>query len=140
MFLADTNVISEPRHKHPNARVLTWLATHEAEIFVSAVTIAELQSGIGLLEKGRKKASLQAWFDTLLQISEGTVLPFDGAVAVTWGLMNADLVRQGKPLPISDSFLAATALHYNLTVATRNERDFLAAGVKTVNPWTSEAD
>lgn len=137
MFLADTNVISEPRRKRPDPRVLDWLTAHESEIFLSAITIAELQSGIGLLENGRKKVALQAWFDTLLHLSQGTVLAFDGPVAVRWGLMHADLVRQGKPLPISDSFLAATALHYNLTIATRNEKDFLAAGVKTVNPWMS---
>ncbi len=135
MFLADTNVVSEPRQARPDARVLDWLAAHEPEIFLSAITIAELQSGIALLEPGRKKAALQAWFDTLLHLSQGAVLAFDGPVAVRWGVMNAELIRRGKRLPISDSFLAATALHHNLTVATRNEKDFRAAGVKTVNPW-----
>ncbi len=51
------------------------------------------------------------------------------------GIMNAELTRLGKRFPISDSFLAATALHHNLAVAARNEKDFLAASVKTVNPW-----
>jgi predicted nucleic acid-binding protein len=137
MFLTDTNVVSEPRQKRPDPRVLDWLTAHEAEIFISAVTIAELQSGIAMLAPGRRRTALQAWFDTLLHLSQGTVLAFDGPVAVRWGIMNADLIRQGKRLPISDSFLAAMALHHNLSVATRNEQDFLAAGVQTVNPWTA---
>ncbi len=138
MFLADTNVISEPRQKHPDRRVLEWLTAHEADIFISAITIAELQSGVSMLEDGGRKRALQEWLDTLLQSYRGSLLNFDAAVAVRWGHMNADMIRRGKRSPVGDSFLAATALHHNLMVATRNEKDFVGTGVRTVNPWTVE--
>ncbi|MBU6402284.1 MAG: type II toxin-antitoxin system VapC family toxin [Verrucomicrobia bacterium] len=135
MFLADTNLISEARQACPQPQVLDWLSKHETDLFISAVTIAEIQSGISRLEDGPKQAKLQKWFDTLRELYRGAILAFDEPVAITWGKMNASLVRKGRRLPAADSFLAATALHHDLTVATRNERDFADAGVTTVNPW-----
>lgn len=137
MFLADTNLLSEPRQARPDPRVLAWLSANEEELFISAITIAEIQSGISLLDDGRKKRALQQWLDDLRTNFRAVLLAFDDSVAIRWGQMNADLTRQGRRIPISDSFLAATALHYDLTIATRNEKDFLAAGVKTANPWTA---
>ena len=138
MFLADTNLISEARQRRPQTQVLDWLTEHEADLFISAVTVAELQSGISLLEDGRKKQALQEWFDTLRNLYRGAILAFDEPVAITWGKMNANLTRKGRRLPASDSFLAATALHHHLTIATRNEKDFVGAGVKTVNSWMAK--
>lgn len=137
MFLADTNLISEPRQRQPSRRVLDWMTLHEGELFISTVTIAELQSGISSLDDGLKRRALEEWFESLRRLYRGALLPFDEPVAVRWGQMNADLIRKGRRIPARDSLLAATALHHNLTVATRNEKDFAATGVKTFNPWTA---
>jgi predicted nucleic acid-binding protein len=137
MFLADTNLLFEPRQARPDPHVLAWLSAHESELFISAITIAEIQSGISLLDDGRKKRALQQWLDDLRLNFRAAVLAFDDSVAIRWGQMNAELIRQGRRIPIGDSLLAATALHHHLTVATRNEKDFIAAGVKTINPWTA---
>jgi toxin FitB len=138
MYLADTNLISEPRQKRPDPRALRWLTAHESELFISAVTIAELQSGISLLNAGRRRQALQGWFDTLRSRYRGAILPFDELVAVRWGQMNAKLTRKGRRLPARDSFLAATAVHHNLIIATRNEKDFAETEVKTINPWIAQ--
>ena len=135
MFLADTNLLSELRQKFPDARVVEWLAAHEEELFISAISLAEIQSGISLLAGGKKKAALQQWFDILREKHHGAILDFNEAVALRWGNLEADLLRRGKKMPLEDSYIAATALVYDLAVATRNEPDFAEAGVRIVNPW-----
>ncbi len=135
MFLADTNLLSEPRQKNPDAGVLKWLSDQEEELFISAISLAEIQSGISRLADGRKKSALQEWFDALRENHRGSILDFNEAVALRWGELDAELERKGRKMPIEDSYLAATALQYDLTVATRNERDFSEAPVKIVNPW-----
>ena len=135
MFLADTNIFSEMTKPRPEQRVMDWLHAQQSELLISAVTIAELQSGISQLAEGRKKRWLQQWLDQLRQDYRAAILSFDEAVAVAWGRLDAELKRKGRKLPARDSFLAATALHHDLTIATRNEKDFAAAKVNTVNPW-----
>ena len=135
MFLADTNLLSEPRQKNPDVRVLKWLSDHEEELLISAISLAEIQSGISLLADGRKKSALREWYDVLRENHRGSILDFNEAVALRWGDLDAELERKGKKMPMEDSYLAATALHYDLTVATRNERDFREATVKVLNPW-----
>ena len=137
MFLADTNIFSEMTKPRPDARVVDWLHAWQSELLISAVTIAELQSGISQLAEGRKKRRLQEWLDDLRRNYRDVILSFDEAVAVEWGRLDADLRSKGRKMPARDSFLAATARHHDLTIATRNEKDFVAAGVKTLNPWQS---
>jgi predicted nucleic acid-binding protein len=135
MFLADTNLLSEPRQKTPNASVLEWLKIHEAELFISAISIAEIQFGIAQLPDGAKRRALQNWFETLREQFRDSILDFDEAVAIRWGNLNAELERKGRIIPLEDSYLAATALEHNLCIATRNEKDFNGIGVQSVNPW-----
>lgn len=96
MYLADTNLLSEPRQARPNANVLAWLSAHESEIFISAITIAELQSGISLLAVGRKRQALQHRLDELRGNFRASLLAFDDSVAVRWGHMTAGLARREK--------------------------------------------
>jgi len=135
MFLVDTNVFSELPKPKPEASVIEWLNDPQNKIFLSAVTIAELQSGVLQMPEGRKKQFYQNWLDDFFIHFGDFVLDFNKAVAITWGHLEAELKRKGRPIPVRDSFLAATALHYGLTIATRNEKDFLATGVKIFNPW-----
>ena len=139
MFLADTNIFSEMTKPRPDSGVADWLHARQSELLISAVTIAELQSGISQLADGRKKRQLQRWLDDLRRDYHDVILSFDEAVAVEWGRLDADLKHKGRKLPTHDSFLAATALCHDLAVATRNEKDFVVAGVKTVNPWQSKS-
>ena len=67
----------------------------------------------------------------------GRILPVDIAVADRWGLLAAQTKAKGKPLSIIDGLLAATSLHYNLTLVTRNTKDVIATGVATLDPWDS---
>src|ERR1019366_7399530 len=85
MFLADTDLISEPRQKKPNPQVLQWLRTHDHELFLSAITIVEIKKGIELYPASRKKIELSAWLDGLLEDFEGCVFLFTEAEALAWG-------------------------------------------------------
>lgn len=137
MFLADTNIFSECAKLRPEPRVTNWIEANQETIFLSTVTLAEIQAGIMILEEGKKKDSLRLWFDVLRQDYRDSILPFDEAVALRWGELDAELERKGRKVPIEDSSLAATALQHHLTLVTRNEKDFSGTAVKIFNPWKS---
>lgn len=133
MFLVDANVLSELTKPAPNSRVVEWLTCHEGDVVVNAVVLGELSVGILGYPAGRKRASLERWFESVVQTIE--CLAWDAGVSLTWARMVSKLKRKGLTLPLLDSMIAATALHHELTVVTRNTRDFQRAGVKVVNPF-----
>ncbi|RXH36902.1 MULTISPECIES: type II toxin-antitoxin system VapC family toxin [Bradyrhizobium] len=136
-LLLDTNVLSEVRRPTPSPRVLAWLDTiDEDRAFISVASIAELRRGIALLEDGRRRTALAAWLahDLPTRFAE-RVLPIDQAVAERWGDLMAQSRRSGVALSVMDGFFAATALVNNLTLVTRNVKDFAAFGVPLLNPW-----
>ena len=135
MFLADTDLISEPRQKKPNPRVLAWLRAHDHELFLSAITVGEIKKGIELYPDSRKKKDLSLWLGQLLEDFSGCVLPFTEAESLTWGILYAKAQKAGRKPPGLDSLNAAIALHHGLTLVTRNEADYAIAGVKIINPW-----
>ncbi len=137
-FLLDTNCISEDIKPKPNARVAAWLRDTDFSLFyLSVLTLGEIRKGIEGLPDGRRKTHLQIWLETGLRSQFGSrLLPIDGAVAERWGLLEANARSHRRNLPIIDGLLAATALEHNLTVATRNTKDFEAANVPVFNPWT----
>jgi predicted nucleic acid-binding protein len=135
MFLVDANVFSELTKPRPEQKVLDWMADNEEHLFLSVITIAELQAGISRLADGRRKTFLQEWLDTLRGQFHESILAFDEMAAVTWGHLEADLIRKGNKIPARDSFLAAAARQHKLTIVTRNEKDFAKAGLKVLNPW-----
>lgn len=137
-FLLDTNCISEDIKPRPNPRVVSWLRETDFSIlYLSVLTLGEIRKGIEGLPAGRRKLHLQIWLDTGLRSQFGDrLLPIDGAVAERWGLLEAQAKSNRRPLPIIDGLLAATAIEHNLTVATRNTKDFEAAHVPVFNPWT----
>ena len=132
-YLVDANVLSEPTKPTPERRVIDWLRDNEAELVVNAIVLGEIEYGILLLPRGRKKAQLQLWF------AEGVrrvkTIDFDRQCASAWATLLARLKREGLRMPTKDSLVAATALAHGLTVATRNVADFSNAGVPLTNPF-----
>lgn len=134
-YLVDANVLSEPTKPLPDANVLEWLRAHEGDLAVDPIVLGEMRLGVLVLPSGQKRARLEEW---LAQVEQVVVcLPWDVAVSRRWAEMVAGLKRKGQALPLLDSMIAATALEHDLTVATRNMRDFQKAGVKVVNPFTA---
>lgn len=134
-YLVDTNVFSEKLKPRPNEKVVAWLAENESELFVSTLTIAEIRRGIERLPDGKRRDQFQQWLTNLSQTMAGSILSFNRAVAHTWGQMQGQLDNKGIKLSPFDGIIAATAIRHELTVVTRNERDFENAPVKMLNPF-----
>jgi predicted nucleic acid-binding protein len=132
-YLVDANVLSEPTKSQPKPRVLDWLSTHDAHLLVNPIILGELEYGIRLLPRGRRRNQLQQWFDRGLK--QLNCLPMDIGTARHWATLLADLKRKGQTMPVKDSLIAATAIQHHLMVATRNVADFKKSGVPTVNPF-----
>jgi hypothetical protein len=136
-LLLDTNVLSEVQRPAPSPKVLAWLDTiDEDRTFISVASIAELRRGIALLDDGRRRAALAAWLthDLPARFAE-RILPIDHAVAERWGDLMALSRRSGMALSVMGGFFAATALVNNLTLVTRNVKDFATFGIPLLNPW-----
>jgi predicted nucleic acid-binding protein len=137
-FLIDTNVLSEyNRTGGPDLGVKHWLEiTDRQSQHVSVITVAEIQKGIELLAEGKRRVQLAQWLKQDLETwFSGRILPVDRQVADRWASLVAQGTRAGRPLPAVDSLIAATALAYDLTIVTRNTRDFDGIGATTINPW-----
>jgi len=132
-YLVDANVLSEPTRPTPNGKVIDWLSANEQDLVVDPIILGELYMGILTLPRGRKRIQLEQWFEALVRTID--CLPWDQAIARRWALLVVDLKRRGEPLPLLDGMIAATALHHDLTIATRNTRDFKRTGVKVLNPF-----
>ncbi|MEO5959764.1 MAG: PIN domain-containing protein [Opitutaceae bacterium] len=132
-YLVDANVLSEATKRVPEAAAIEWLRKHEREIAVDPIILGEIQFGILLLPKGKRRQRLERWF------AEGVgrihCLPWEAATGLRWAKLLAALRAAGNAMPIKDSMIAATALAHGLTVVTRNRRDFAKAGVRMVNPF-----
>lgn len=145
-YLIDTNVLSELRRKQPDAHVVAWFAGRAAQsLFLSVLTLGEIRKGIERLGIERlgdvhvdaaRRQSLGDWLEQELPtFFLGRLLSVDAGVADRWGRLQT---HAGRPLPAIDSLLAATALHHNLTLVTRNMKDFADMGVDLINPWSFE--
>ena len=136
-FLLDTNCVSELFRVKPEPRVMQWMeATDEGTLYLSVLTLGEIRKGLAGLAPGKRRTHLETWLEVELQARfSGRILAIDAPVADRWGLLASQAKSKGTPLPIIDGLLAATALHYNLTVVTRNATDFTNAQVQVLNPW-----
>jgi predicted nucleic acid-binding protein len=132
-YLLDTHTVSEVMKPVPEASVLSWLEQHEYECLLSAVTVGEIEKGIALLPAGRKKNQLQEVFQIFMRATEERILSFDVVVAQRWAVLTGTAQRKGRTLSVLDSMIEATALHWDLTLITRNVSDFVEA--RTLNPW-----
>jgi predicted nucleic acid-binding protein len=136
-FLLDTNVLSELIKPKPDAKVVQWIdGADEAILFLSVLTLGEVRNGIARLRLGSRRGRLEAWLQVDLRGRfQDRILPIDEAVADRWGAISAAAVAQGKPVPVIDGLIAATALHYDLILVTRNGSDVAGTGVAILNPW-----
>ena len=136
-FLLDTNCISEVVRVQPDPGVLRWVETAgESLLYLSVLTLGEIRKGLAILAQGQSRTRLEAWLETELHARfSGRILPIDAAIADRWGWLAAEARLRGKPLSTIDALLAATALHHNLTIVTRNVADFTGCSVPVLNPW-----
>jgi predicted nucleic acid-binding protein len=136
LYLLDTNVISELRKARPHGAGVAWIdAVADAELFLSAMTIGELQAGIELTrEQDKAKADeIEGWLEQVA--STYNVLAMDGPTFRVW----ARLQHRQSTQVMEDAMIAATAMVHNLTVVTRNHRDFKSFPVPTLNPFLTRA-
>ncbi len=136
-FLLDTAVVSELVRKSPSAGVLKWIdGQDEASLYLSVLTIGELEKGVAGLPASARRTRLQSWVRRdLAERFGGRLLPVDARTAARWGSIAGESGKRGRPLPVIDCLIAATALVHGLTVATRNIADFERCGAACVNPW-----
>ncbi len=131
MILLDTVVVSELRKARPNAHVIAWMrGLAEADVFLSVVTIGEIERGIRKLADAEFAQPLTRWLEDLLRFYGDRVLPITPDIARRWGRLSADLGHEG-----ADLLIAATAASHRLTVATRNVRHFAPTGVNVFDPF-----
>ena len=140
MILLDTNVISELMRTEPSQIVLDWFGEHDAaDLFISAVTEAELRTGVAILHEGQRRDRLQQAIDAMIdQDFQSRVLPFDSLAAKAYAEIAAQRRAAGRPIAEADCQIAAIARATNTPVATRNVKDFDGCGIRLINPWNDQ--
>ena len=136
-YLLDTCVLSEFTHRLPDEKVIRWVdSMDEEKMLISVITIGEIQRGIERLPESQRKIGLSAWMNNrLIERFEQRIIPLDTQTMLIWGSLTGRMENAGRPAPLMDSLIAATALQHSLIIATRNGSDFLACGVQVINPW-----
>lgn len=136
-YLLDTNCVSELVCPKPEPRVIEWVdAADEATLYLSVLTLGEIRKGVASLPPSKRRTRLEGWLEVDLPARfSGRIVPIDAAISDRWGSISAEAKRKGKILPVIDGLLAATALHHNLTVVSRNGSDFKQSLVRVLNPW-----
>ena len=139
MFVLDTNVVSEFMQERPNPSVLHWLDNRlERDLFVTAVTQAEVLTGIAIMSAGQRQEGLAAAADRAFnRMFANRVLPFDRSAAQAYARITAARRQAGRPISQADCQIAAIAVARGGTVVTRNVRDFEGIEIGIVNPWES---
>ncbi len=133
-WLLDTDVLSQPAKRRGDVRVIAWLEQEKDRCYTSAVVIAQLAYWVRSKE-GRQRQVLQAWLTRLIDAMHGRIHGFNVSVAHVWAEQERQLERAGRPMPVEDSYIAATARRYGLTIATGNDQDFRRPGLKVFNPF-----
>ena len=137
-YLLDTCLISELVKKAPNSSVVSWLDEQdEQSLFLSILTIGELQKGISKLPSSARKDALQVWVEHDLSLRfTGRIVDIDLETVLIWGRLQVELEQNGMIPPVMDSLIAATAKAHGLVVVTRNVKDIERCQVRVCNPWS----
>lgn len=139
MILLDTNVVSEVMRPSPDARVLEWLDAQPAgEVWITAVTVGEIQLGVALLpEGGRKQRLAEAFAAMVMTDFADACLPYDALAAAEYAEIVAARTRMGRPISVEDAQIAAITRSAGMKLATRNVSDFKGIDrLSIINPWT----
>lgn len=138
--LLDTNVVSELMRESPDQSVARWVSGHSVEdLFLSAVSEAELRYGAAILPLGRRRETLFFKIEAMLSDAfDDRVLPFDSDAARAYGYIAAARRAAGRPVASADCQIAAIAATRRMRIATRNVRDFEDMGIEIVDPWAGE--
>ena len=141
MIVLDTNVVSELIKKAPDPKVVTWFESQTgADLFLSALTVAELRSGVLNLPRGKRRDELDAFVSYIIDDEYAElILAFDKHAAEAYALITANLRKQGISVGQNDAMIAAIALVHGAPVATRNAKHFTPCGVEVINPFTPES-
>ena len=139
MILVDTNVISEPLRREPNAAVIEWLDAQNVEtLFLAAISLAEMRFGVAALPEGRRRDWLEQSIEQrVVPLFRGRVLPFDDAASKAYASLRAKARGTGNAMASADGFIAAIAAANGLIVATRDVAPFEAAGLRVIDPWAA---
>ena len=138
MIVLDTNVISELMRPVPESRVVDWVDCQaDIDVFITAITLAELQYGIARLPDGVRRERLAAQVEQMIDEDlDHRVLAFDDTAAAHYGEIAAARERAGRPIGSADAQIAAICRSYDATLATRNVGDFAGTGIRVVDPWS----
>jgi toxin FitB len=133
-WLIDADVLSQPAKRHGDPGVIAWLRQEQADCYTSSIVIAQLAYWVQT-KQGRQREALQNWLTRFLDSMHGRIRGFNVPVAHVWADLQFSLDKSGRRMPIEDSYIAATAVRYGLTIVTGNERHFARAGLKVFNPF-----
>ncbi|MEZ5607696.1 MAG: type II toxin-antitoxin system VapC family toxin [Burkholderiaceae bacterium] len=133
-YLIDTNVLSELRKRKPDANVVAWVQERPRQsLHLSVLSLGEIRKGVEDVQDAAFRQALTDWLENdLPTYFVGRLLDIDAPVADRWGRVQASA---GRDLPVIDGLLAATALQHDLTLVTRNVKDFAGLGVPLIDPW-----
>ena len=135
-YLLDTNIISNVTRPDPSPALLAWMAErNDPDLFISALTVAEISRGVLEKPAGKKRAQLETWFagpEGPQALFAGRVLSFDDRAALIWARLMANGTAKGRPRSALDMIIAAVAEANGCVIVTDNEKDF--AGLKFLNP------
>jgi toxin FitB len=136
-YLLDTCAVSEMVSVNPNTKVLKWFESQpEKSLYLSIITIGEIEKGIYQLVQSKKRLRLETWlFDNLVPSFQNRLLGIDRKLMTTWAKMNAELKIKGMNRQSFDSLIEATALHHQMILVTRNIKNFQDSQVTILNPW-----
>ena len=137
MIILDTNVVSALMQQQPDPQVIAWLDSQAAEsIWINFVTLFEARYGLALMPDGQRKALLQERFEELLtQDLQNRIAHFDANAAISAAALAAQRKAYGRPVDMSDTFIAGIAVSRGATLATRNTKHFDDLSTPVVNPW-----
>ena len=139
MILLDTNILSELMRAAPHDAVIDWIDSQAAaDLHISVITVMEIERGLNLLPKGKRRSDIRIEAEAAVHDFEGRCLPFEKTAAIQCGRLAAARQLAGRQISFGDAQIASIALVHDMNLATRNTRDFHSIeGLKLVNPWKS---